>query len=141
VRDHAALRLAKNPRLAGLLLVLFFTRALIPIGYMLGPAGLMLCPGYAPTASTGDAELHDMSGMHMSGASKPMDHGGKAPLHESMGICPFAATATAFALLHVPTATAFALVVQGGIKSAPRLFIARTTVPPTRLPRGPPAIA
>jgi hypothetical protein len=120
---------------------MFFTRALIPIGYMPGPAGLMLCPGYAPTASTDGADHHDMSGMHMSGDATPMDHGGKAPSHESIGMCPFAATATAFALLHASTASAFALVVQNEIKSGPRPFIPRTTVPPTRLPRGPPALA
>jgi hypothetical protein len=120
---------------------MFFTRALIPIGYMPGPAGLMLCPGYALTVSTVDADHHDMSGMHMSGDATPLDHGGKAPSHESMGMCPFAATATAFALLHASAASAFALLPQIKIKSSSRPFIPCTTVPPSRLPRGPPALA
>jgi hypothetical protein len=139
VKDLVALRLARNPWLAGLLLVMFVTRALIPIGYMPGPDGLMLCPGYAPAVLASAANHHAMSDMDKSDAAKPMDHGGKAPAHD-MEMCPFAATVTAFALLHAPATTAFALVVQGEIKLGAQLFIRPARVPPTRLPRGPPAL-
>jgi hypothetical protein len=132
--------LARNPWLAGLLLVMFFAHALIPIGYMPGPGGVILCPGYGPTASAGHADHDDMSGMDMSGTAKPIHHGGKATSNDGMGMCPFAATATTFALGHAPTATAFALVLQAEIKRGAEPSIPHSAVPPTRLPRGPPAL-
>jgi len=105
----------------------------------------MLCPGYAPTATSaamGHAAQDDMPGMDMSDHSMPMDQGGgRTPSHDGMAMCPFAAAATAFALLHTPTVATFAAVVQLDVKSRPEPFIPRTTVPPSRLPRGPPALA
>jgi hypothetical protein len=70
VRNRVALRWARNPWLAVLLLAALFGHALIPAGYMPGAGGLVLCPGYAPAAvNTGaDAIAHDdMPGMDMSG--------------------------------------------------------------------------
>lgn len=147
--NRVAVRLARNPRLAVILLVTLGLRALTPIGYMPGPGGLMLCPGYAPIASTTDADRSDMSGMDMSGmdmsgpampmGAVPMDHSGKAPSHDGMGMCPFAAAATAFTLFHAPAIAAFVPVVRFEIASEPRSFNPPAQVPPTRLPRGPPA--
>lgn len=140
MRNCVALRLARNPWLASLLLVTLAIRALIPLGYMPGSGGLMLCPGYAPIASINDTDHDDMSGMDMSGAAMPMDHDGKAPSHDSSVVCPFAAAATAFASFHTPTVSAFASVVQLETKPAPEPFIPRSQVPLSRLPRGPPAV-
>jgi hypothetical protein len=120
---------------------MFFAHALIPIGYMPGPGGVILCPGYGPMASASHAGHDDMSDMDMSGTTKSIDHGGgKASSHEGMGMCPFAAAATTFALGHAPTASAFALVLQAEIKRRFEPRIPHNAVPPTRLPRGPPAL-
>jgi len=87
------------------------------------------------------AAQDDMPGMDMSDHSMPRDQGGKMPSHDGMAMCPFAAAATAFALLHAPTVATFAVVVQLEVKSRPEPFVARITVPPSRLPRGPPTLA
>ena len=140
---RVALRIARNPWLSVLLLATFFTRAFIPVGYMPGPGGLMLCPGDAATATStamGHAAQDHMPGMDMADRSTPMDQGGKAPSHDGMAMCPFAAAATAIALLHAPTVATFAAIVPFEIKARPEPFIPRTTVSLSRLPRGPPAL-
>jgi len=143
VRNRVALRWARNPWLATLLLVALATRLLVPMGYMPGQGGLMLCPGYAPLASTHGAQRHDMPGMDtsidMSDGAMPMTQGGKAPSHDGMVLCLFAAAAAALASFHAPTVTAFAPAVPVEIPLLAQAFIPATQVAPTRLPRGPPA--
>lgn len=111
---------------------------------MPGPGGLVLCPGYAPTASRSGADsmaADAMPGMDMSAHGMDMAHGGKAPAHESMGICPFAAAGTAFAFFHTPAPAAHTPIVSLQVKIAPQPFIPRAAITPNRLPRGPPAFA
>ena len=137
-----AIRWVRNPWLAVLLLGAIFTRALIPVGFMPGPGGLVLCPGYAPTnfgAGAASTAQHDMPGMDMSGHDMGMDHSGKAPAHASMGGCVFAAAGTALAFFHTPGPALITPVVSLEKIFAPQPFVPRTAVAPTRLPRGPPA--
>ena len=130
--------MARRPWLALFLLGALFTRALIPVGYMPGAGGLIICPGYAPlTAATA---AHDMPGMDMSGSGLGVDHSGKAPSHDSMGICPFAAAATVFAFLQAPTAVSNTPLIQVEVKLTSKFFISRSRIAPTRLPRGPPSL-
>jgi hypothetical protein len=152
VRTRVAIRYARNPWLAALLVITFFARALIPTGFMPGAGGLILCPGYA-LLGTGSATDHgpsdksamdmpgmDMSDMAMPGHSGNPSHGGNAPDHESMGICPFAAVATTMAAPHAICVAALAHLILTSIEFPPQKFIPRGTIVPTRLPRGPPAL-
>ena len=151
-----ALRFAQNPALAALLLVGFLSRALIPVGFMPGPGGLVICDGFihAPGAKATDTRQHDMSAMEMAdmdmaGMDMPgMDphhtgpsKGGGSPEHEHSSICPFAAAATTMASSHAAVSIVVvpAVVRQVDIPSLP--FVPRDTIVPTRLPRGPPSLA
>lgn len=136
--------------LAALLLVTFFARALIPAGFMPGPGGLMLCPYYGPAASAVHADMgHDMSGMDMSamdmsgmdraGVAHPA-HGGSQG-HEGSTLCPFAAAATAVASGLTAMPSAVVAVTPATVRRPDLPFIPRGTIVPTRLPRGPPALA
>ena len=155
MRNQVAIRWARTPWLAALLSVTFFARALVPTGFMPGPGGLILCSGYAPIATGSAAHQmpHDMSGMDMSGMDmSSMDmsgmampghpgspsHGGHAPDHESMGICPFAAAASTMSAPHAIAVVVFAHLIPASIALPPQEFIPRGTIVPTRLPRGPP---
>jgi len=155
VRNQVAIRVARNPWLAALLFVTFFARALVPTGFMPGPGGIILCSGYAPiaTGSAAHQMAHDMSGMDMSGMDmSSMDmsgmampghsgspsHGGNAPDHENMGICPFAAAASTLAAPHSVAVVAFAHLIPTSVELSPQEFIPLGTIVPTRLPRGPP---
>ena len=142
MRRSVALRWARNPWLAVLLLGAIFTRALIPIGYMPGGAGVMLCPGYAATAggAAHSAGHQDMPGMDMSDhGAGGMDHGGKSPGHEGMGFCPSGAAVTVFTLSQALATAAYAPIVKLNVRFVPGPLIPQGTVIPTRLPRGPPA--
>ena len=158
MRNQVAIRWARTPWLAALLLITFFARALVPTGFMPGPGGLILCWGYAPIATGSAAHQvpHDMSGMDMSGMDmSSMDmsgtamlghpekpsHGGNGSDHESMGVCPFAAAASAMSAPHSISAVAFAHLSPSSIALPPQEFIPRGTIGPTRLPRGPPAFS
>lgn len=107
----------------------------------------MLCPGYAPLAAGSSEEPMtgagmsdmDMSDMPMSVHDMGMDHGGKGPTHESVGICPFAAAGVAMAVRHTPPPATYSPVVALEITLAPQPFIPRAAIARTRLPRGPPA--
>jgi hypothetical protein len=149
-----AIRWARNPLLAALLLVAFGSRALVPAGFMPGPGGLMLCPGHTPVAASSDSHpmQHDMSGMDMAGmdmtavpTAHHTGHGGDSGSdgsHEGMTLCPFAAAAGALA--SVPTAHASVIhveVVSTTVDIPPQPAFVRSTIVPTRLPRGPPAAA
>ena len=157
MRTRVAIRYARNPWLAALLVITFFARALIPTGFMPGAGGLILCSGYAPLG-TGSSTDHgpsdmsamnmsgmdmssmDMSGMAMPGHSGNPSHGGNAPDHESMGICPFAAVASTMAAPHAICVASLAHLILTSIEFPPQKFIPRGTIVPTRLPRGPPAL-
>ena len=154
VRNQVAVRWARNRWLAALLFVTFSARALVPTGFMPGPSGLMLCPGYAPveTGSAAHQIPHDMSGMDLSsmdmspmampGHSGSTSHGGESPGHEDSSICPFAAaSATTMAISPVAVLVAVACTRTHHIDLVPQAVIPRDTVVPTRLPRGPPSFA
>ncbi len=158
MKYRTAIRWARNPLLAALLLVAFCTRALIPAGFMPGPGGLVICNGYAPargdatsqpishdTSATGMAAMDmagiDMSGMDMSKHAGQNPNDGGSPYHMASNLCPFAAAATTMA--SSPTAVLVAVVhsVTHRIELPNQAIIPRDTVVPTRLPRGPPAQA
>ncbi len=61
-RHEIAQRWLARGWFAALLFAALFSRALIPVGFMPGPGGVVLCSGYAPVSS-----LPDMPGMDMSG--------------------------------------------------------------------------
>lgn len=150
VRNRVAIRWARNPLLAALLLAAFLGRALIPAGFMPGPGGLMLCSGYAPNVQT---NFHDMSGMDMSGMdTSGMDisaagtahrdgdagHGGRAPDHTRSEICPFAAAAMTMVAFNAPVVVVHSYVVSTELIIPAPPVVPRGTIVPTRLPRGPP---
>lgn len=94
-------RSLRRPWLSVVLLAAFFGHGLIPAGFMPGPGGLMLCPGYV--RASGMAGM-DMPGM---GSSIPAHHGGDGPHSPSratFALCPFAAAAALVAM--VPAAPA-----------------------------------
>jgi len=139
-----ALGWARNPLVAVLLLTAFFSRALVPVGFMPGPGGLTLCSGYAAVESGSGMSGMDMSGMDMSGMDMSAMTGhpgrpGQGPDHGSMGICPFAAAATAMATMQQASPVAsLAPFVSADVDLPVQPFIPRGTIVPTRLPRGPP---
>lgn len=153
-----AIKWAQNPALAALLLVAFFSRALIPAGFMPGPGGLVICPGYtpAPGAATPQSMSHDMSAMQMAGmdmsgmdmsgmdmahqAGHPAKDGG-SPDHEGSSPCPFAAAAIAMVSGHFATLVSVSHVVTPRIELPSQPVVPRGTIAPTSLPRGPPSLA
>jgi hypothetical protein len=146
VKNRVAHRWLGKPWFAALLLTAIFSRALIPVGFMPGPGGLILCSGYGavPTMVAGAATAHDMSGMDMAGMDMS-DHanhsgqGGHAPEHESMGICPYAAAASVLALNYASAVSALLQIVSTTIAYSPEKSVPRGTIVPTSLPRGPPS--
>lgn len=153
-----AIKWARNPLLAALLLVAFCTHALIPAGFMPGPGGLVICNGYA-SARGGAAtqpNSHDLSAMGMSSMDMPgmdmsgMDmanHAGRTPsdrglpYHLGSSLCPFAAAATTMASSPTAVLVTAAQPVAHRIDLPHQAIVPRDTVVPTRLPRGPPALA
>ena len=142
MRNKTAIKWARNPLLAALLLVAFCIHAMIPAGFMPGPGGLILCYGHS------DSDMRSMAGMDMAGmdSSSPSaphlshHHGGGAPEHGRSTECPFAASAASLAAcLFALLLFAFALVRQS-TSLPPEPIPRRSPVVPTRLPRGPPAI-
>ena len=150
MKNRLAIKWARNPLLAALLLVTFFARALVPAGFMPGSGGLMLCPAYGPptgvrhVAMNDDMSSMDMSGMDMVGmahAGGHPAHSDGSPDHEGSSLCPFAAAATTMA---GGNSALFSVAVA--VETAPVLlpeqpFVPRGTIVPTRLPRGPPSLA
>lgn len=150
MKNRTALRLAQNPALVGLLLVGFLSRALIPVGFMPGPGGLVVCDGFihASGAKATPTMEHDMSAMGMDMSGMDMAHraghsskGGGSPEHEHSGICPFAAAATTMASSHAAVSIAVVPAVARHIDLPSLPFVPRDTIVPTRLPRGPPSLA
>ncbi len=79
--------------------------------------------------------------MAMPGHSGNPSHGGNAPEHESLGICPFAVVASTMAAPHADSVAVLAYLIPTSIEFPPQQFIPRGTIVPTRLPRGPPSTA
>ncbi len=154
VRNWSTVRWARSPWVASLLLIAFFARAMIPDGFMPGAGGFVICNGYMPEPSEGDAATSpasiagmdmagmDMSGMDMSSHSNHPTGSGKAPGHGNPGLCPFAAVASAMLVQHQPPLVAALLQpVRTLVDPPPRSFIPRGTIVPTSLPRGPPTLS
>ena len=130
---------------AVLLLVALVSRALVPMGFMPGHGGLMLCPAYAsvpavsagPSASaTPDAAMSDMD---MGGNGHPAGGRPHPPNDESNAVCPFAYSASSMVPLPaVPAAALPVLQPTTGTLYVPEKTVPRGTIMPTRLPRGPP---
>ena len=143
-----------NPWFAVLLLAALLARALVPLGYMPGPGGVMLCPAYGPLAahihnlgeardeSGMDSPGMNMPGMDMSMGSMDMSqhsgHGRSPSPHDGVAECPFGAAASNVAITH----TSPVLAVSAGVSIAPQSHTEQSaphsTIPITRLPRGPP---
>jgi len=143
-------RWLNRPWFAALLLITLVARGLMPTGFMPGPGGIMLCPGYAPvlSAAADRPGMDDMAGMPMDGMDMAhMDaaghgrHGGQSPLHEGMCVCPYAGAASGIGLLHAPLANLAAQLTSTVIVFPPERIIPRAPTAPTRLPRGPPSLA
>ena len=150
MKNRIAIKWARNPLLAALLLAAFFSRALIPAGFMPGPGGLILCSGFAPTPATASQAMNhdmpamDMSGMDMAGMTHPGGHpahGGGSQDHEGSSLCPFAAAATTMASGHTALLSVTVAIETGPVLLPEQPFVPRGTLVPTRLPRGPPACA
>ena len=155
MKNRLAIKWARNPALAALLLVTFFARALVPAGFMPGPGGLILCSGYAsaPGAASQtmahDMPSMDMSGMDMAGMGMSgMAHHGEHPSHEGgsqdhegSSLCSFAAAATTMASGHTAVLAVSVAVETGSVQLPDQPFVPRGTIVPTRLPRGPPTLA
>lgn len=148
MRNQVAIRWARKPWLAALLLVALGSRLLIPPGFMPGPGGLVLCTGHGPMIMSMPSDMSgmdmsstDMSGMDMSLHSGTSGQGGHAPDHESMEVCPFAAAANTMAALDAPALSVHSPFESTDIALPPQPFIPRGTIVPSRLPRGPPSDA
>ena len=108
MRNQVAIRWARKPWLAALLLVALGSRVLIPACFMTCLGGLVLCSGHGPMIMSMPSDMAgmDMGSMDMSDMSQPAGipgHGGHAPDHESFGVCPFAAAAGTMAVLDTPS--------------------------------------
>lgn len=129
----------KRPWFTALLFAALFSRALIPLGFMPGPGGIVLCSGYAPVEHSMPAM--DMPGMDMSGNADHADATAPAHRHEGVQICLFSAMARVMAVGHAPLPAAFPLFDSSTAVFPPEKFIPRSRIVPTSLPRGPPATA
>ena len=150
MKNRIAIKWARNPLLAALLLAAFFSRALIPAGFMPGPGGLILCNGFAPAPATAsqamnhDMSAMDMSGMDMAGMAHAVGHAahtGGSQDHEGSSLCPFAAAATAMAGGHTSVYSVAIFSESEAVQLPEQPLVPRGTIVPTRLPRGPPAVA
>jgi hypothetical protein len=154
MKNRIAIRWAQNPLLAALLLAAFFSRALIPAGFMPGPGGLVLCNGFGPAPTTvsqamsHDMSTMDMSGMDMAGMDMPgmahagghPAHGGGSQDHEGSSLCPFAAAATTMASSHASLLSVTVAVDSRPVLLPEQPFVPRGTIASTSLPRGPPLV-
>ena len=137
-----------KPWFTALLFAALLGRALIPVGFMLGPSGIVLCSGYAlvPAMPYGlEAENSmagmDMPGMDMSGKANHSDARAPSHRHEGVQICLFSAFARVMAVGRAPLLAAFPLFLSSTSVFPPEKSIPRGTIVPTSLPRGPPVSA
>lgn len=134
-----ALRWARIRWLSASLLIVIMSHALVPAGYMPGPDGLMLCPGYGQSTGADVTAMHDMAGMQMSGdAATPADPP-KAGHPDFSGMCPFATAA--FACSGPPTIAYFARADEAVRYTVQfdQIVVLPRTFQPSPLPRGPPS--
>jgi hypothetical protein len=115
-----------------LLFAAVFSRALIPVGFMPGAGGIVLCSGYASVPAV------DMPGMNMSAKTDQANASAPSHRHEAAEICLFSAVARLMAAGHPSALAAFPYFVPGTV-FPPEKSIPRGTIVPTSLPRGPPA--
>jgi hypothetical protein len=116
-----------------LLFAALFSRALIPVGFMPGAGGIVLCSGYASVPAM------DMPGMDMSAKTDQANASAPSHRHEGVQICLFSAVTRLMTAGHPSALAAFPLVVSGTTVFPPEKSIPRGTIVPTSLPRGPPA--
>lgn len=147
---QSTIRKARSPLVAALLLVAFCLHALIPVGYMPGPDGLVICSGYTPVpgpaiahtmSATSMGDDMDMSVVSTSGITHHGAHPGKkggVPEHGGASLCPFAAAMAVMAGAQTAIPIGIARVVSTRIGVPPQQLVARATPAPTHLPRGPP---
>jgi len=128
VSHRNAITWMRNPLLAGLLLTVFCSHALIPSGFMPGRGGLVICHGHAMS-----------SGLPGHGDTT-FEGGGTDPRHPNANLCPFAAAATTMAVAQSAVSLVVSAVRVSEVDPAPRSFIPRGTLVPIHLPRGPPTI-
>jgi hypothetical protein len=134
--------------LAALLIMVLGSHALIPDGFMPGEGGLVLCSGFGPMAM---AHAHAVAGMRMGSMDmSPMGmsrhigksgQDGRSPNHGGGSACPFAAAASAMAITGPTSLVLHSPFGSTDIDLPHQPVIPRGTIVPTRLPRGPPALA
>jgi hypothetical protein len=130
-----AQRWLDRPWFTALLFAALLSRALIPLGFMPGPGGIVLCSGYAPVPAM------DMPGMDMSAKADHADATAPSQRHEGVQICLFSAVARVMAAGHAPLLAVFPLFDSSTTVFPPEKSIPRGRIVPTSLPRGPPATA
>ena len=135
-----------------MLLLAFCSRALIPSGFMPGPAGLVICNGYThaaiaasgttahPVAAMATVDM-DMAGMDMPAPGAHSSKDGGNPGHDGSTPCPFAIAATAMASGHPAIFVVALRFTAEATQLPPESFVPSGTIVPNRLPRGPPAVA
>jgi hypothetical protein len=134
VKHSSAQRWLARGWFTALLFTALFARALVPVGFMPGAGGIVLCSGYAPVP---DMSRMAMPGMDMSG-NTDQGAGGPAQPH-GMEFCPYTAVAAVMAAGHAAPLTVSTPLVPSAILFPPEQSIARGTIVPTALPRGPPS--
>jgi hypothetical protein len=144
VKNRFAIKWARHPLAATLLLVAFCTRALVPTGFMPGPGGLIVCPGDLPGHAISHMMHHDMSAMDMSSMVVDADrhaHHDTRSEHEGSTLCPFAAAAGTAANVHVLALTLAVSSESEPVRFPLHSYIPRGTIVPSLLPRGPPSFS
>jgi len=106
---------------------------------------LDICWGYAPPSAAlvrqltqQISEADSLAGFSFGDTT---NRGGHGPDHDGMGVCPFAAAATAMAPHRADAAMVLVRSVSLPVEIPSQTFIPRSTIVPTRLPRGPPSLA
>ena len=132
------LRNVRNqPWLTTVLLVACVTRALIPLGFMPGPAGIVICHGYGNQIDTRDLQLQLLAD-EWSSSGVPDDPPNQHGNHDTP-ICPFAAAAGSIAVPPpVLPGAQLSHLLAIGIPVPPGRAIPRTLKASSLLPRGPP---
>ncbi len=136
MRTGVAQRWLDRPWFAAWLCAALLSRALIPVGFMPGPGGIVLCSGYALVPAM---PRMDMPGMDMSGKADHDNATAPSQRHQGVEICLFSALARLMAVGPAPALAGFPQFVSSTAVFPPEKSIPRGTIVPTSLPRGPPA--
>ncbi|HUN90887.1 MAG TPA: hypothetical protein VMU33_02445 [Burkholderiaceae bacterium] len=141
-------RRRRNRVFAALLLVTFCARGFIPIGFMPAIGGAVICRGYAPApdavgggASSGVLSALEGAAAGRSGLDGDPSKEGKSRDHEGATPCPFAVAGSALATGRFALMAAAEAAVADRVQLPPTPVLARGTIAPTGLPRGPPRAA